>query len=159
MIDLTGRRFGRLTVIKRAKKKVQSGNACWLCQCSCGNIRAVDGYLLRTGATKSCGCYRAELSAKAVRQNEKFSANIGNAENLKFNSGVFKASVVRGKKNRSGVIGVSYDKKEDMWFARLMVDGRYVLLKSFKEFEEAVTARKNAERRYLYRKETDQISV
>lgn len=159
MIDLTGQRFGRLTVIKRSKRKIKSGNACWLCQCSCGNFRSVDGYLLRTGGTKSCGCYRAELSAQAVCNNKKFSANIGNTENLKCSGGIFKSSVVRGKKNHSGVIGVSYDKTEDMWFARLMVKGHYVLLKSFKDFDEAVAARKNAERRYLYQNTNDEVSI
>ena len=53
-IDLTGQRFGRLTVLryyKTERKKVY-----WLCRCDCGNELAVYGGTLRNGRTKSCGC-------------------------------------------------------------------------------------------------------
>ena len=58
LIDLTGQRFGRLTVIK----KVQSAtsNARWLCRCDCGKETTVLGTTLRRGESKSCGCIRAE---------------------------------------------------------------------------------------------------
>ena len=38
--DLTGQRFGRLTVIKYHHSK---SNAYWLCQCDCGNTTVVNG--------------------------------------------------------------------------------------------------------------------
>ena len=53
-VDLTGQRFGRLTVIKRVEnngKKVM-----WLCRCDCGNETTVFSGYLRKGDTKSCGC-------------------------------------------------------------------------------------------------------
>ena len=53
-VDLTGQRFGRLTVIKRVEnngKKVM-----WLCRCDCGNETTVFSGCLRAGHTKSCGC-------------------------------------------------------------------------------------------------------
>lgn len=59
-IDLTGQKYGRLTVIERAEN-TQNGNACWLCQCDCMGpnslviVRAND---LKNGKTKSCGCLR-----------------------------------------------------------------------------------------------------
>lgn len=159
MLDLTEKEFGRLTAIRPAKKRMANGNVCWECKCSCGNYTVVDGYLLRTGKTKSCGCLRAEVASAAAKSNPKFSANMGNASNLKTCDGIFKTSVIRSKKNQSGVIGVSYDKKEDLWFSRLMVDGNYVLLKGFKEFEEAVAARKQAERKYLYKKGNEEFSA
>lgn len=159
MIDLTGKRFGRLTAIRPAKKRIANGNVCWECECSCGNHTVVDGYLLRTGGTRSCGCLRAEIASAAAKSNPVFMANSGNINNLKTYGGVFKTSVVKSKKNQSGVIGVSYDKKEDLWFSRLMVKGDYVLLKGFKEFEEAVAARKQAERKYLFSKDGTEISA
>ena len=59
LIDLTGQRFNRLTVIKRDMSKV--GNiAYWICQCDCGNIISVRGDRLRGGNTQSCGCLRKE---------------------------------------------------------------------------------------------------
>lgn len=51
-IDLTGQRFGRLTVIKYV------GESQWLCKCDCGNETIVDRGHLRTGHTKSCGCLK-----------------------------------------------------------------------------------------------------
>lgn len=58
-IDLTGMKFGRLTVIERAGKTKQ-GNALWKCKCDCGNETIVRSTTLRNGESKSCGCLRAE---------------------------------------------------------------------------------------------------
>jgi len=58
LIDLTGKRFGRLTVLSRAEN---AGNMSrWLCECDCGNQTIVYGNNLRRGYTQSCGCYRHE---------------------------------------------------------------------------------------------------
>lgn len=61
LIDMTGQRIGRLTVIKRADDIVQpSGRriAAWECACDCGNTVVVSGDCLRrTPPTRSCGCY------------------------------------------------------------------------------------------------------
>ena len=60
LIDLTGRRFGRLRVIGRNYEK-QSKYVHWNCLCDCGNLSVVDGQNLRSGHTKSCGhCERFE---------------------------------------------------------------------------------------------------
>lgn len=64
-VDLMGQRFGRLTVIKRAKNDKQ-GNAQWLCLCDCGNEKVVRGRALRKGSTKSCGCLLSECSKKRM---------------------------------------------------------------------------------------------
>lgn len=57
VIDLTGQRFGRLTVLEYAGSN-KSGNALWLCHCDCGNKIIANNKLLRNGNTKSCGCLR-----------------------------------------------------------------------------------------------------
>lgn len=54
LIDLTGKRFGMLTVICRAADR--NGDAMWKCVCDCGRERIVLGESLRCGHTKSCGC-------------------------------------------------------------------------------------------------------
>lgn len=64
LIDLTGLRFGKLTVIRRAELDTKSGNAKWVCKCDCGNISTVIGSKLRSGHTKSCGCNRISNVAK-----------------------------------------------------------------------------------------------
>lgn len=63
-VDLTGQKFGRLTVIKRAKNRTRpSGGTVvrWACQCDCGRIVVVDSYALRSGHTQSCGCRKIDI--------------------------------------------------------------------------------------------------
>lgn len=64
IIDLTGMRFGRLTVIGRSTDIASSGGrAQWNCSCSCGRHVTVRGYALRGGNSQSCGCLRKEQIA------------------------------------------------------------------------------------------------
>lgn len=56
LIDLTGKKINEWTVLKYL------GNYKWLCKCSCGNIRSIHGYELRTGKAKSCGCKKWEYT-------------------------------------------------------------------------------------------------
>ena len=56
--DLTGRRFGRLTVIGAAPSRGK--RTYWKCLCDCGNTREIHAYNLVRGATKSCGCLNNE---------------------------------------------------------------------------------------------------
>lgn len=58
-IDLTGQKFGRLTVLERARS-TKHGNAKWLCRCTCGKQTIVPGIKLRSGNTRSCGCLSIE---------------------------------------------------------------------------------------------------
>lgn len=54
--DLTGRRFSKLTVLKKTGRKTKSGHSLWLCQCDCGNVIETTKRRLITGNTGSCGC-------------------------------------------------------------------------------------------------------
>ena len=59
LIDLTGRKFGRLTVLS---KHGHAGSAVtWDCLCDCGNQIVVRGNSLRRGQTQACGCLRKDL--------------------------------------------------------------------------------------------------
>jgi len=60
--DLTGREFGRLTVIRRHGKS--SLPVMWECECECGTKKVVAYKHLAYGGTVSCGCYRTELNQK-----------------------------------------------------------------------------------------------
>lgn len=55
IIDLTGMRFGRLTVISRSGKD-KFGKSAWLCKCDCGNEKTASTNMLNGGHVKSCGC-------------------------------------------------------------------------------------------------------
>lgn len=74
--DLTGMKFGRLTVIERADDYINRGKHYprWKCICECGNpqIKIVTGDALRNGKVVSCGCYHDELIAERGKQNKKF---------------------------------------------------------------------------------------
>ncbi len=60
VINLTGMRFGRWTVLGRSKENDQYGNARWNCRCDCGTEAVITGRLLRRGESQSCGCVRME---------------------------------------------------------------------------------------------------
>lgn len=55
-IDLTGQKYGRLTVIERVENI--NGRVAWKCKCDCGNEINVIAKSLRNGNTKSCGCLK-----------------------------------------------------------------------------------------------------
>ena len=55
-LDLTGERYGNLTVIKRVENS-KNGHSNWLCRCDCGNYTTVNsGHLREKHGTKTCGC-------------------------------------------------------------------------------------------------------
>ena len=60
LVDLTGRRFGRLIVVARAENIGK--NSAWQCRCDCGNNTVVSAPNLKSGATSSCGCGLSEAT-------------------------------------------------------------------------------------------------
>lgn len=58
LIDLSGKKFGRLLVLTKAPRTYQT---MWNCVCSCGSKVTVSGANLRTNHSTSCGCLRNEL--------------------------------------------------------------------------------------------------
>lgn len=65
--DLTGQRFGRLTINRRLDNDA-SGRARWRCLCDCGGETAACTGQLRSGMTKSCGCiHREGLIARSTK--------------------------------------------------------------------------------------------
>lgn len=80
LIDLTGKEFGFLRVIRKATKEekpTKYNKTYWLCECQyinpstnekCGNITYVDGVKLKKGIIKSCGCAKGAM----IRESKKF---------------------------------------------------------------------------------------
>ena len=68
LIDLTGQRFGKLTVLSRAE--TQNKRTRWLCECDCGNSCVVRADALRSDKTISCGCAQRENTSAANFKNE-----------------------------------------------------------------------------------------
>ena len=87
LVDLTGKQFDRLTVIKRVPDYIQSNGrkrTMWLCMCECGNYITVDGEHLKSGATKSCGCLQRELTSKRFKRYNKY--NLDNEYGIGYTS-------------------------------------------------------------------------
>lgn len=66
LIDLTGRIFGRLTVV-RLSDRSRKGTY-WQCSCECGNNVRMYGPSLTRGLSKSCGCLRNELARERMQK-------------------------------------------------------------------------------------------
>jgi len=64
LIDLSGQRFGRLTVIEKVPSETR--NARWKCICDCGKETYPLGTTLRRGESKSCGCIKREMNRKQL---------------------------------------------------------------------------------------------
>lgn len=136
--DLTGMKFGRLTIIKRAEdyvspsgeKKVQ-----WLCECSCENKTRiiVIGSNLTKRNTESCGCLAKEKTIKRNKSRKRY-----NQYDLSGEYGIGYTS--KGEKFYFDL--EDYDKIKDYcWHTKF--------LGSYDSFEDAVTARKTAEDKYF----------
>ena len=65
-IDLTGRKFGRLTVLGHPSKRGRMWY--WRVRCRCGTEKDVDRSALVGGKTRSCGCLHREVSAAQARK-------------------------------------------------------------------------------------------
>jgi len=56
--DITGNKYGRLTVL--GLDSVRNRSSYWLCLCECGNEKVVRNDCLKSGNTRSCGCLNRE---------------------------------------------------------------------------------------------------
>jgi hypothetical protein len=63
LINLTGQKFSRLTVVGRDAVK-ESKKPYWVCICECSNLSSVSGDALRRGLTKSCGCLTSDVASE-----------------------------------------------------------------------------------------------
>lgn len=63
-VDLTGRRFGRLTVLYPTEERDKNGTVVWKCRCDCGKETKVSENGLVHGNYRSCGCLKREAQQK-----------------------------------------------------------------------------------------------
>lgn len=129
-LDLTGQRFGKLTVLSPAENV--GDRTAWLCRCDCGREAVVKTNRLRGGRTVSCGCVY----------------EVGIETRLNYIDGtcveMIRAKTVR-RNNTSGVPGVDWRADKERWRATICFQGQRRYLGSYKRFEDAVAARKRAE--------------
>lgn len=94
--DLTGARFGRLTVLSRAENA--GDQVRWNCLCDCGKRVVVNRGSLLSGRTVSCGCYAKEVAANTLRSLEKAGRLTHNATHRESHSRLY--SIWSGMKCR-----------------------------------------------------------
>ena len=87
--DLTGNKFGKLTVLKQYNNKNDT-HSYWICQCECGNItKPIMGKDLTSGAIKSCGCFRKEKTKEMASErwkDEEYRTNHSGENHWNYNS-------------------------------------------------------------------------
>lgn len=66
--DITGNKYGMLTVLKDTGKRTPQRGKIWLCKCECGNEYEVRTDSLTTGNTSSCGCLSESKGEKRIRE-------------------------------------------------------------------------------------------
>ena len=66
--DLIGKRFGRLTVVEKTKKRTKQRSIIWKCICECGNECEIRGDSLIAGLSQSCGCLQKEKAKEIGKQ-------------------------------------------------------------------------------------------
>ena len=132
-LDLTGLQYGKLTVITPAENI--GSKMAWLCQCDCGKKIIVKTCYLRNGHVSSCGCAGTEEAVSGFRV-------------LTYMDGtcveMLRAKTVR-RNNTSGVPGVDWRRTKGTWRASICFKGKRYYLGSYKHFDDAVRARKEAE--------------
>ena len=127
-LDLTGQRFGKLTVLRPAENI--GVRTAWLCRSDCGSETVVKTCHLRSGKSTSCGCKGHGFNALTYVD--------GTCVEM------LQAKTIR-KNNTSGVPGVYWEVKKRMWRASICFKGKRYSLGRHRRFEDAVRARKRAE--------------
>lgn len=132
--DLEGKRFGELLAIKPVGSTGNITN--WLCKCDCGKDTIVARNNLISGRTKTCGhgCSITKTFKSFAKDNYIDGTSIAGINRKKLN-----------KNNKSGVTGVSWDSNKSKWRAHIMFKSKYYDVGYFKNKEDAIKARKEAE--------------
>lgn len=137
-IDLTGKVFGKLTVIKKVSNKPVK----WLCRCACGNTTIVLTSNLTHHKSTACFVCSSRKTAKIMRiKRRRFDIDGTNIKAIKDRK--------IGKNNKSGVLGVFYRPKLDKWEAKIGISNTLISLGKFDTKEEAIIARKKGEEKYF----------
>ncbi len=140
--DITGMRFGRLTVLEKTEERdINNGSVIWKCKCDCGNITYVAEGKLVEGSIRSCGC----LGTESYRKNIKKAIDKHLKEHIVFNTNIPVISRKTPRSNNtSGVTGVKWDKSRNKWIAEIKFRNKRYFLGRYEKKEDAIEARQLA---------------
>ena len=130
-----GDKFGRLTVVSDAVERDKPGQKKWECVCDCGTTKKVLEQNLKSGNTKSCGCFRKEV---AHRKPDCVDGTTLRNLTQKLN-----------KNNTSGAKGIFLTKK-GLWKAHIGFRNKNYHLGYFSNIQDAIKARQRAEEELFY---------
>lgn len=145
--DLVNEKFGRLTVVKITNKRDKNnGSVIWECKCDCGKIAFVSEGNLKNKRIISCGCYSKENSSNNIKKavKEHLDRHIVEDTNLQV---ITREAPI--KSNTSGVTGVRWDKNRNKWVASIIFKKKTYYLGRYKNKEDAIKARKEAEEKLI----------
>ena len=108
--DLTGKRFGHLTVLEPDRER-KSSRSYWLCRCDCGKICSIQSGHLKDGHTRSCGCLRK--SNGKDRWIDLTGHQYGRLTVLRRAASEDEAAYLRDKKGSTGIDG-----EKELWLCR-----------------------------------------
>lgn len=137
--DLTGKVFGRLTVLGRSEKRSPRGartTPMWQCRCECGEITYKATDTLTNPDTSMCQACAGKENALVARAAAGY---VAGTQLSKIRSTGATAE------NSSGYRGVYYDGKSNRYRVRLKFRGKTVNLGYFDQLEDAIQARQRAE--------------
>lgn len=138
-IDLTGQKFGLLTVLGRSHTD-KNGHVYFKCRCSCGNECTVSSTSLKSGKTVSCGCFGESNRLSGRIKTAKETAETGT------NIGKIKSKAPLKSNKTTGIRGVCYIKSQGMYKAYITFQRKKYVLKMSKNIKECIKARKEAEK-------------
>ena len=156
-----GAKFGMLTILKEVKPITQttlskrgktyvSKHKVFLCVCDCGNKKEIRASSLLNGDTQSCGCLRSE---KSIENGKKVSSSYGlkkySEKILVESTRLDQLNKRKSINNKSGYKGVCWAKRREKWEAYIIFKGVKHHLGYFKNKQDAIKARKEAEEKYF----------
>lgn len=137
--DLTGKVFGRLTVLGRSDKRNSRGartTPMWRCQCECGNITYKATDTLTNPDLSMCSKCAAIYAASKARESAGF---IEGTQLSKIRDMTPSAA------NTSGYRGIYYESRFDRWRAEIRFQNKRYYLGVYKNKDDAIKARRKAE--------------
>lgn len=137
--DLTGQRFGRLTVLEKTDQRNYKGSVLWLCHCDCGNDVTHSEDALMHNRIKSCGCYRKTEICQKI--NEKLHRIEGTC--------IERLNVQKPRSdNMSGHVGI-HKINDNRYRAMIGFQGKRYYLGTFPTLEDAIDARRRGEQMHV----------
>ena len=143
-VDMSGQRFGRLTVLgpeELDRPRTNGQRMGWKCRCDCGKEIIITRKELMSGKVHSCGCLLSEASASRV------AVSVGQVDGTTLSA--IRPERGANKNSKSGIKGVYWSARDGCWIAKITVKRRNITIGRYHNLPDAVKARRAAEEEYF----------